>query len=137
MVAVSFWPFFVPLPGSSVVEQVTVNHLVAGSIPARAAILALIDDFGPTGRYHPVYHTYILQNEAGRFYIGHTDDLDRRLAEHNSTNHAWGKFTHKHGPWKRVWSESHPTRAAAMSREREIKSWKSSRSIRERILGSR
>ena len=27
------------LPGSSVVEQVTVNHLVAGSNPARAAIL--------------------------------------------------------------------------------------------------
>ena len=27
------------LPGSSVAEQVTVNHLVAGSIPARAAIL--------------------------------------------------------------------------------------------------
>ncbi len=26
------------LPGSSVAEQVTVNHLVAGSIPARAAI---------------------------------------------------------------------------------------------------
>jgi hypothetical protein len=29
------------LPGSSVVEQVTVNHLVAGSIPARAANLKL------------------------------------------------------------------------------------------------
>jgi hypothetical protein len=28
-----------PLPGSSVVEQVTVNHLVVGSIPTRAAIL--------------------------------------------------------------------------------------------------
>ena len=28
------------LPGSSVAEQVTVNHLVAGSIPARAAIEA-------------------------------------------------------------------------------------------------
>ena len=26
------------LPGSSVAEQVTVNHLVAGSIPARAAM---------------------------------------------------------------------------------------------------
>ena len=26
------------MPGSSVAEQVTVNHLVAGSIPARAAI---------------------------------------------------------------------------------------------------
>ena len=40
-----FRPFFraaettrTPLPGSSVAEQVTVNHLVAGSIPARAAI---------------------------------------------------------------------------------------------------
>ena len=28
-----------PLPGSSVVEQVTVNHLVVGSIPTRAANL--------------------------------------------------------------------------------------------------
>jgi hypothetical protein len=38
--------FFVPswnvLPGSSVAEQVTVNHLVAGSIPARAAILEIL-----------------------------------------------------------------------------------------------
>jgi hypothetical protein len=31
-----------PLPGSSVVEQVTVNHLVVGSIPTRAANLFLI-----------------------------------------------------------------------------------------------
>ena len=32
--------FATTLPGSSVVEQVTVNHLVVGSIPTRAAILA-------------------------------------------------------------------------------------------------
>ena len=31
-------PSFATLPGSSVVEQVTVNHLVVGSIPTRAAI---------------------------------------------------------------------------------------------------
>jgi hypothetical protein len=31
---------FHSLPGSSVAEQVTVNHLVVGSIPTRAAILA-------------------------------------------------------------------------------------------------
>ena len=43
--AIVFRPFFrlaeaseATLPGSSVAEQVTVNHLVAGSIPARAAI---------------------------------------------------------------------------------------------------
>jgi putative endonuclease len=33
-----FDPSFATLPGSSVVEQVTVNHLVVGSIPTRAAI---------------------------------------------------------------------------------------------------
>ena len=33
--------FFIPFPllGSSVAEQVTVNHLVVGSTPTRAAIL--------------------------------------------------------------------------------------------------
>jgi putative endonuclease len=69
-------------------------------------------------------------------YIGHTDDLQRRLAEHNAPGPTWGKFTHKHAPWHMVWSESHPTRALAMAREREIKSWKSSRTIRERLLRS-
>lgn len=34
------------LPGSSVVEQVTVNHPVAGSIPARAANLDLRENEG-------------------------------------------------------------------------------------------
>ncbi|MEQ9454654.1 MAG: GIY-YIG nuclease family protein [Phycisphaeraceae bacterium] len=26
---------------------------------------------------------YSLQNHASRFYIGHTDDLERRLTQHN------------------------------------------------------
>ena len=118
------------------VEQVTVNHLVVGSIPTRAAIShPTKKPWAKAGCYHAVYHAYILQNATGRFYIGHTDDLDRRLSEHNSTDTRWGKFTHKHGPWRVVWSEFHPTRAEAMARECEIKSWKSSRTIRERLLG--
>ena len=86
---------------------------------------------------HAVFHTYILQNVAGRFYIGHTDDLARRLIEHNSTGPAQGKYTRKNGPWHIVWSEFHPTRAKAMVRERQIKSWKSARTIHERLLGDR
>jgi hypothetical protein len=49
-----FRPFFrlaeaseATLPGSSVAEQVTVNHLVEGSIPSRAAII--INDFHSLG----------------------------------------------------------------------------------------
>ncbi|HBG78261.1 MAG: GIY-YIG nuclease family protein [Phycisphaerae bacterium] len=34
------------------------------------------------------YYVYILQSEANmeRFYIGHTDDLQSRLASHNQKN---------------------------------------------------
>ena len=30
------------------------------------------------------FWTYILENPAGRFYVGHTEDIERRLSEHNS-----------------------------------------------------
>ena len=31
------------------------------------------------------FWTYILENSCGRFYIGHSDDLGRRVADHNSS----------------------------------------------------
>jgi len=83
-----------------------------------------------------VYHTYILENLSGRFYIGHTNDIERRLAQHNSANkHSHlRKYTHKNGPWTLVWAEQQPTRSAAMNREKLIKSWKSAKIIRKRLL---
>jgi putative endonuclease len=81
------------------------------------------------------FWTYVLENTKGRFYIGHTDDLQRRLAEHNDPTREKTKFTTKDGPWSLVWSEPYPARSAAMLREREIKSMKSARWIRERLLG--
>jgi len=69
---------------------------------------------------------YILQNPAGRFYIGQTDDLSTRLQNHNRLEKTAGKFSRKNGPWKLVWSEAHPTRAAALAREKQIKAMKSS-----------
>jgi putative endonuclease len=80
-------------------------------------------------------HVYILVNPSGRFYVGHTDDLSARLENHNRDGPTIGKFTRKNGPWKLVWSEPHSIRSSAMLREREIKSWKSARTIRERLLG--
>ncbi len=74
---------------------------------------------------------HILENQAGRFHIGQTDDLNRRVSDHNDTGPTQGKYTLKNGPWKLVWSEQHPTRASAMHREREIKKKKSARWIRQ------
>jgi putative endonuclease len=84
-----------------------------------------------------VFWTYILQNPAGRFYIGQTHDLSLRLRNHNRTDFIGGTFSRKNGPWNLVWSEQHPTRSSAMARERQIKSMKYARWIREHLLNDR
>ena len=77
---------------------------------------------------------YILQSAVGGLYVGHSDDLTRCLAEHHDASAPGTKFAVKNGPWRLVWSEPHPTRSAAMAREKQIKSMKSARWIRERLL---
>ncbi|MCH8880279.1 MAG: GIY-YIG nuclease family protein [Planctomycetes bacterium] len=80
------------------------------------------------------FHVYILQNHVGKFYTGHTDDLTRRLGEHNSADGPLTKYTLKNGPSRLVWSEQHTTRSEAIGRERQIKAMKSARWIREELL---
>jgi len=82
-----------------------------------------------------MFWVYILQNPKGCFYIGHTDDLVVRVANHNRKDKTLGKFTRKNGPWILVWSEQYPDRSEAMRRERQIKSWKSAKRIRTALLG--
>ena len=78
---------------------------------------------------------YILLCRNGAYYVGQTDDLDRRLAEHNDPERDKIKHTAKHGPWVLAWAEKHSSRSAAMRRERFIKSRKSAAWIRRYILG--
>jgi putative endonuclease len=81
------------------------------------------------------YYTYILQSEStGKYYVGHTHDMEQRLKQHN--DHAFsGSLATKRlkGPWKLVYSEKFETRAEAVRREREFKSLKSSKAV-ERFL---
>jgi predicted GIY-YIG superfamily endonuclease len=78
-----------------------------------------------------------LENAQGRFYIGHTDDLVRRLAEHNDAGRGRATHTHKHGPWVLVWSEAHGDRSSALRREKQIKGMKSAQWIRANLLNGR
>jgi putative endonuclease len=84
-----------------------------------------------------MFSVYVLQNSEGLFYIGHTSGPLVRLKSHNRTDKVVGKFTRKNGPWELVWSEEHPSRSSAMKRERQIKSMKSARWIREQLLNVR
>src|SRR6266496_6714532 len=50
------------------------------------------------------YRVYVLQNREGKFYVGLSDDVARRIEQHNSGLSRWTKGK---GPWKLVWqSES-------------------------------
>ena len=74
---------------------------------------------------------YILQSQSTqRFYIGSTNDLARRLSEHER-GHSLA--TRGRGPWKLVYQEEFPQLQYARRRELEIKRWKSSKLVRALI----
>jgi len=67
------------------------------------------------------FWAYMLHCNAGRFYVGHTDDLERRLAEHQSG--AIRGFTSSYLPVSLVWSQEFTNRDEALAAERQIKGW--------------
>ena len=85
------------------------------------------------------FFTYIIESEStGKFYIGHTDNLDRRLAQHNDPLYHGSKTTKKFpGPWKLVYQESYISRSEAVVRERQLKSWKNRGAIQKLISSGR
>jgi predicted GIY-YIG superfamily endonuclease len=67
------------------------------------------------------FWAYMLHCRGGAFYVGHTDDLDRRIAEHQAG--VLLGFTAERLPVELVWSESFDTRIEALEAERRIKGW--------------
>jgi len=48
-----------------------------------------------------MYQAYVVQNSEGRFYIGISDDVENRLAQHNAGASRW---TRGKGPWRLRWT---------------------------------
>ena len=62
---------------------------------------------------------YVLYSDsAGRFYIGSSDDVSKRLRQHNEGLSRW---TRGRGPWRLVWTRSVPNRTAAKKFENLLK----------------
>ena len=71
---------------------------------------------------------YILHSsKLDRYYVGYTNDINRRISEHNRTK---GKYTDAGIPWSLVYSEEYETKKDAMNREKYIKSQKSKEYIK-------
>jgi putative endonuclease len=69
-----------------------------------------------------VFYVYILLSEKdNKRYIGCTENLDRRLTEHNS---GLVKSTRNRRPVKLIYFEKYKSKSDAMKREKEIKAKK-------------
>jgi len=69
-----------------------------------------------------MWYVYILKSlNNGHFYTGSTNDLERRLAEHNLGK---SQYTRSRRPFELVYQESYNTRAEARRRELFLKSGK-------------
>ena len=66
-----------------------------------------------------MFTVYVLVDSRGRRYTGHTSDLARRLAEHNS---GCCKTTKVSNRWFVTHTEEFESRSEAMKRERWLKS---------------
>ena len=74
-----------------------------------------------------VFWAYMLHCRAGRFYTGHTDDLERQMALHLSG--LVPGYTQARHPLELVWSREFPSRYEALEGERRIKKWSRSKKL--------
>ena len=66
-----------------------------------------------------IYYTYIIESTANsRWYIGHTNDIDRRLIEHNLDQN---KSTKNKGPWMLIFLKQFDTNLEANRFELNLK----------------
>ena len=66
-----------------------------------------------------MYYVYVIKSTEGRYYIGSTQDVEKRLKQHNApANRGW---TNRFTGWIEVYREKCGTRLEARRRERELK----------------
>ena len=67
------------------------------------------------------FSVYLLRCSDGTYYVGHTDDLENRLAEHQ--NGSFGGHTFARRPVTLLWSCELQSRGQAFAAEMQIKGW--------------
>lgn len=68
------------------------------------------------------YKVYILECSDQTLYVGSTNDLERRIKQHNNLK-SGAHYTKIRRPVKLLYHEIFMTLKEAMAREREIKTW--------------
>lgn len=79
-------------------------------------------------------HTvYVLENQNDKsWYVGQTDDLKRRVSQHNSGN--GGRTTRiKNGMWKLIYAEAYTDKRDALGREKFLKGGSGRRYLKKQL----
>jgi putative endonuclease len=78
-----------------------------------------------------MYYVYVLQSLKDKlFYTGFTDNLERRIQEHNNNR---GGSTRNRGPFKVIYYEWCLNKHDAIAREKYLKSGMGKKFIRNRV----
>jgi predicted GIY-YIG superfamily endonuclease len=77
-----------------------------------------------------MFWIYMLRCSDTSFYVGHTDDLERRIAQHHDG--ALPCYTLSRRPLQLVYSQEFGTREEALTVERKVKGW--SRAKKEALI---
>jgi putative endonuclease len=78
------------------------------------------------------FYTYILLCSDTSYYTGITNDMERRLFEHETGTGEDTSYTHARRPLKLVYKEPFQYAEDAIKREKQIKNW--SRAKKEALI---
>ena len=65
------------------------------------------------------YYVYVIRSKDGFFYKGMTDNLERRLVEHNNKELSF--WTKRGTEWKLIYKEEFDNKTEALKREKWLK----------------
>jgi putative endonuclease len=74
------------------------------------------------------YAVYIMASRSHNFYVGVTNNIERRVREHNE--HREQGFTTRYKINRLVWHQTFGDVHAAIAREKQLKHWRREKKIR-------
>jgi len=79
------------------------------------------------------YYVYVLQSlKDGKYYIGSTADVSKRIEFHNA---GLQRSTKHRIPFKLILVEKYDSKSKALKREMQLKSWKGGSAFKKLIEG--
>ncbi|MBR8535025.1 GIY-YIG nuclease family protein [Carboxylicivirga sediminis] len=78
-----------------------------------------------------MFYVYVIKSQVQDWiYVGLSDNVERRIHEHNS---GWGRSTKLYRQFKLLFVENYPDRPSARIREKYLKSASGKRFIRKKF----